>query len=72
MQKHHRKDGTAGDAYGASVTEEEIRKNADVMAGKLKKYGWEYVVVDIQWYEPTADSAAYHKFAALIWMNTAG
>ncbi|HIT05960.1 MAG TPA: glycoside hydrolase family 27 protein [Candidatus Scybalocola faecipullorum] len=53
------------DAYGASVNEEEIRKNADVMAGKLKKYGWEYVVVDIQWYEPSADSAAYHKFAAL-------
>lgn len=53
------------DAYGASVTEEEIRKNADVMAGKLKRYGWEYVVADIQWYEPTADSAHYHKFAAL-------
>lgn len=22
------------------------------MAEKLKVYGWDYVVVDIQWYEP--------------------
>lgn len=53
------------DVYGASVNEEEVRKNAEVMAEKLKRYGWEYVVVDIQWYEPSADSADYHKFAAL-------
>ncbi|EMQ0913129.1 alpha-galactosidase, partial [Raoultella ornithinolytica] len=36
--------------YGASVTEQEVRNNAQVMAEKLKAYGWEYVVVDIQWY----------------------
>lgn len=53
------------DVYGASVTEEEVRRNADVMANKLKDHGWNYVVVDIQWYEPTADSAAYHVFAPL-------
>ena len=35
------------------------------MAEKLKKYGWNYVVVDIQWYEPGAESAAYRKFADL-------
>lgn len=53
------------DVYGASVTEEEVRRNAEVMSSKLKKYGWNYVVVDIQWYEPTADSAKYHTFAPL-------
>lgn len=38
------------DYYDTAVTEAEVRANAEVMAEKLKKYGWEYVVVDIQWY----------------------
>ncbi|WP_242835929.1 hypothetical protein [Butyrivibrio sp. FCS014] len=35
------------------------------MAKHLKAFGWEYVVCDIQWYEPTASSHEYHKFAPL-------
>ncbi len=54
------------DCYGASVTEAEVRSNAEYMAKNLKKYGWEYVVVDIQWFEPTADSADYHAGAELV------
>lgn len=38
------------DYYDANVREEEIRANAAYMAEHLKQYGWEYVVVDIQWY----------------------
>ena len=38
------------DCYGAAVTEDIVRQNADYMAKHLKQYGWEYVVVDIQWY----------------------
>jgi len=53
------------DSFGASVTEAEVLGNAEVMAEKLKEFGWEYVVVDIQWYEPHADSCAYHPFAEL-------
>ncbi|MCD7735789.1 MAG: glycoside hydrolase family 27 protein [Lachnospiraceae bacterium] len=53
------------DCYGASVTEEDLLRNADYMAEHLKKYGWEYIICDIQWYEPTADSSHYHKFADL-------
>lgn len=53
------------DAYGASVTEAEVRQNAEVLSQKLKRFGWNYVVVDIQWYEPTADSSEYHNFAPL-------
>lgn len=53
------------DCYGASVTEDIVRKNAEYMAKHLKQYGWEYIVVDIQWYEPTADSHSYHPFAPL-------
>ena len=37
------------DCYGAEVTEETVRKNAAYMAEHLKEYGWEYIVVDIQW-----------------------
>lgn len=54
------------DCYGASVNEEQLRGNADYMAKYLKQYGWEYVVCDIQWYEPTADSCYYHKFTELV------
>ena len=53
------------DCYGASVTEETVRNNADYMAKNLKKYGWEYVVVDIQWYQPGATTHEYLPFAAL-------
>lgn len=54
------------DCYGASVTEKEVRENAEYMAKNLKEYGWEYAVVDIQWFEPTADSADYHTGAELV------
>lgn len=38
------------DYYNMAATEEDIRKNADYMAEHLKEFGYEYVVVDIQWY----------------------
>ena len=50
------------DCYGASVTEDVVRQNADYMAEHLKPYGWEYVVVDIQWYQPEADDYDYKSF----------
>jgi len=54
------------DCYGASVREDEVRKNAEYMAKHLKPYGWEYVVVDIQWFEPKATSSAYNLNAELV------
>lgn len=54
------------DCYGAAVTEKIVRQNADFMAKNLKQYGWEYIVVDIQWYEPTADNHEYHPFTELV------
>jgi len=53
------------DCYGAAVTEEQVRANAEYMAKYLKDYGWEYVVVDIQWYQPTAGSHEYEPFSDL-------
>jgi len=53
------------DCYGASVTEAEVKSNADYMARNLASHGWRYVVVDIQWYEPAANGSQYRKFADL-------
>ena len=38
------------DYYDTTVNEEQVKANADYMAAHLKQYGWEYIVVDIQWY----------------------
>nr|SIP63156.1 Alpha-galactosidase precursor (EC 3.2.1.22) [uncultured bacterium] len=51
------------DCYGAAVTEDTVRANAEYMAKHLKQYGWEYVVVDIQWYQPTASTHMYERFS---------
>lgn len=53
------------DAYGSAVTEAEVRANAAAMAKDLKQYGWKYVVVDIQWYEPGAKAGGYRPGAPL-------
>lgn len=44
------------DYYDTAVNEEQVKKNADYMAAHLKEYGWEYIVVDIQWYAHKAGS----------------
>ena len=54
------------DCYGASVDEKTVLKNARYMRDHLKDAGYEYVVVDIQWYQPTASSHAYVPFAPLV------
>ncbi len=53
------------DCYGASVTEDIVRQNAEFMAKHLKKYGWEYVTVDIQWSAPNAKNHEYDPFTEL-------
>ena len=54
------------DCYGASVTESEVLINAEILKIELLKHGWDTVVVDIQWYEPKANSSAYNKYTELI------
>lgn len=44
------------DYYDTTVTEADVRANAAFMAEHLKKYGWEYIVVDIEWYAHKAGS----------------
>ena len=54
------------DAYGTSVREAQVRANADWMAVHLAKFGWKYIVVDIQWYEPNAQGHDYKPGAPLM------
>ena len=38
------------DYYDTNVNEAQVLANAEALARHLKPFGWEYVVVDIQWY----------------------
>jgi len=49
------------DCYGPTVVESEVMSNADYMAANLKKYGWEYVVVDIRWFVENDKAGGYNQ-----------
>ncbi len=49
------------DCYGPTVTEGEVKANADYMAAHLKEYGWEYVVVDIRWFVANDKAGGYNQ-----------
>jgi len=53
------------DCYGTTVTEAEVKANADFMAKVLKPHGWQYIVIDIQWSEPNAQAHGYRQNAEL-------
>jgi alpha-galactosidase len=54
------------DCFGTTVTEDEVMANAEVMAQRLLPFGWDTVVVDIQWYDPTARAHGYNDDAPLL------
>jgi len=47
------------DSFGPTVRENEIKANADAIAAKLARFGWQYVVGDIEWYQPNARAHGY-------------
>ena len=49
------------DCYGPTVTEAEVKANADYMAEKLKQHGWEYIVVDIRWFIENDKAGGYNE-----------
>lgn len=53
------------DSFGTTVTEAEVKANADYMASKLKTHGWQYIVVDIQWSEQNPKTHGYRPNADL-------
>ena len=38
------------DGYGTTVKETDVKANAQWLAEHLKPFGWQYVVVDMEWY----------------------
>ena len=50
------------DCYGAAVTEKEVRSNAEYIARHMRSHGWEYVVVDILWFDPEAEDSQYTPY----------
>jgi hypothetical protein len=49
------------DCYGPTVEEHEVKANADYMSEHLKKYGWEYIVVDIRWFVENDKAGGYNQ-----------
>ncbi|GAB3295915.1 hypothetical protein GCM10027348_17900 [Hymenobacter tenuis] len=49
------------DCYGPTVTEAEVKANADYMAKNLLPFGWDYVVVDIRWYVGNDTAHGYNE-----------
>lgn len=49
------------DCYGPTVTEVEVKANADYMAANLKQHGWEYIVVDIRWFVENDKAGGYNQ-----------
>src|ERR1035441_7525117 len=42
--------GNNWDSYGTTVNEAQVKANADWMAKNLKQFGWQCVVVDMEWF----------------------
>ena len=51
------------DCLATTVTEEQAKAQAAFMGDKLKAHGWQYIVLDAQWFEPGAKSHEYRKDA---------
>ncbi|MCS0580000.1 glycoside hydrolase family 27 protein [Massilia pinisoli] len=52
-------------SFGPTITEAQALENADIMVAKLLPSGYTVFTVDIQWYEPNANSYTYRKDAEL-------
>ncbi|MDQ2948316.1 MAG: glycoside hydrolase family 27 protein, partial [Acidobacteriota bacterium] len=44
------------DSYGLSVSQGEFQANVEWMSQHLRRYGWEYAVVDEGWYLPNPEA----------------
>lgn len=60
------------DCYGPTVTESEVKANADYMSEYLKEYGWQYIVVDIRWYVGNDKSGGYNQEDPVFTMDEYG
>jgi alpha-galactosidase len=54
------------DSFGPTIREDEAREIAQIMAQRLLPHGYDIFTIDIQWYEPGANSYDYRKGAELV------
>jgi len=59
------------DCFATVVTEAQTKAQADVMAEQLARYGWQYIVLDHQWYDPEAKGFK-HRTGVLFTMDEWG
>ena len=55
------------DGYGTTINEDQVKANAAWFAEHLKPFGWEYVVIDMEWFviNPTAEGNSKNSIYAL-------
>lgn len=53
------------DCFGTTVTEQQVKEQADAMAKYLLPSGYNYLTVDIEWYEPESKGHSYDPKAIL-------
>ena len=53
------------DIFGTTVTEQQVKEQADAMAEYLLPSGYQYLTVDIQWYEPESKGYNYDPKSTL-------
>src|SRR5262249_54192440 len=48
------------DGYGTTINEEQFKSNAKWVAEHLKNFGWQYAVIDMEWFvtNPTPEGNA--------------
>jgi alpha-galactosidase len=49
------------DGYGTTINEAQVKANADWFAKNLKPFGWQYVVVDMEWFVTNPNSGGNSK-----------
>jgi hypothetical protein len=52
------------DGYGTTIKESEVRANAQWFAEHLKPFGWQYVVVDMEWFVTNPQAEGNSKTSA--------
>lgn len=53
------------DIFGTTVTEQQVKEQADAMAEHLLPAGYDILTIDIQWYEPNSEGHRYRPGAEL-------
>ena len=48
-------------SFATTITEDQARETARIMADKLLPFGYNVFTIDIQWYEPEARSYTYNS-----------